>query len=220
MDRRAFVMAGLGVSLGGALPGLVRPVRATAGSEPARWRVFEVTTRAEIVNAAGPTKVWLPLPLTADTDYQKNLGLTWSGNALAARPYRDEKYGAGLLIAEWAGGETAPVVEATVRFATRDRAVDPAALAGGATDDRKALKVWLEPTHLLPTDGIVRKTAQEITRGQRTDVDKARAIYEWIVDNTFRDPKVRGCGIGDIRGMLETRNLGGKCATSTPSSSA
>jgi hypothetical protein len=37
-------------------------------------------------------------------------------------------------------------------------------------------------------------------------------IYEWIVENTFRDPKVRGCGVGDIRSMLETGNLGGKCA--------
>jgi transglutaminase-like putative cysteine protease len=43
-------------------------------------------------------------------------------------------------------------------------------------------------------------------------VDKARAIYEWIVDNTFRDAKVRGCGIGDIAAMLKTGNLGGKCA--------
>jgi transglutaminase-like putative cysteine protease len=41
---------------------------------------------------------------------------------------------------------------------------------------------------------------------------KARAIYEWIVDNTFRDPKVKGCGVGDIKTMLETRYLGGKCA--------
>jgi len=43
-------------------------------------------------------------------------------------------------------------------------------------------------------------------------VDKARAIYEWVVDNTFRDPKVQGCGLGDIHTMLETGNLGGKCA--------
>ena len=45
-----------------------------------------------------------------------------------------------------------------------------------------------------------------------TDFEKARAIYDWIVDNTFRDPKVRGCGVGDIRFMLESGNLGGKCA--------
>jgi transglutaminase-like putative cysteine protease len=33
-----------------------------------------------------------------------------------------------------------------------------------------------------------------------------------VVENTFRDPKVRGCGIGDIASMLEKGNLGGKCA--------
>ena len=43
-------------------------------------------------------------------------------------------------------------------------------------------------------------------------MEKARALYEWIVDNTFRDPKVKGCGLGDIQTMLETKNLGGKCA--------
>jgi transglutaminase-like putative cysteine protease len=30
--------------------------------------------------------------------------------------------------------------------------------------------------------------------------------------NTFRDPKVRGCGRGDIRFMLESGDMGGKCA--------
>ena len=64
----------------------------------------------------------------------------------------------------------------------------------------------------MPTDGIVKETAQEITRGATTDTQKAKAIYEWIVDNTFRDPKTRGCGVGDIKTMLETGNLGGKCA--------
>ena len=32
------------------------------------------------------------------------------------------------------------------------------------------------------------------------------------MDNTFRDPKMRGCGVGDIRAMLESGNLSGKCA--------
>jgi hypothetical protein len=71
---------------------------------------------------------------------------------------------------------------------------------------------YLRATALLPTDGIVRDTARDIVHGAKTDEDKARAIYEWIVDNTFREPKVRGCGIGDIRTMLETGNLSGKCA--------
>jgi transglutaminase-like putative cysteine protease len=65
---------------------------------------------------------------------------------------------------------------------------------------------------MLPTDGIVKTTAAEITSGAKTDIDRARAIYDWIVENTFRDAKTRGCGAGDILFMLETRNLGGKCA--------
>ena len=74
------------------------------------------------------------------------------------------------------------------------------------------LRRYLEPTDLIRTDGIVEATAREITKAARTDVEKARALYEWIVDNTFRDPKVKGCGLGDIQTMLETKNLGGKCA--------
>jgi transglutaminase-like putative cysteine protease len=52
----------------------------------------------------------------------------------------------------------------------------------------------------------------EITQGAKTDMQKARAIYDWIVENTFRDPKTRGCGAGDIKFMLENKSYGGKCA--------
>ena len=75
-----------------------------------------------------------------------------------------------------------------------------------------ALKNYLRPTKLLPTDGIVKESALKITASAKTDVDKARAIYEWIVENTYRNPKTRGCGVGNIRFMLESRDLGGKCA--------
>jgi transglutaminase-like putative cysteine protease len=71
---------------------------------------------------------------------------------------------------------------------------------------------FLRATRHIPTDGIVKKTADTITKGAGTDLERARAIYEWIVENTFRDPKTRGCGLGDIRFMLESGNLGGKCA--------
>ena len=38
------------------------------------------------------------------------------------------------------------------------------------------------------------------------------AIYDWIVERTYRDAEVRGCGTGDIVAMLKSANLGGKCA--------
>jgi hypothetical protein len=58
----------------------------------------------------------------------------------------------------------------------------------------------------------VRKTALAATQGAKTDVEKARKIFDWIVSSTYREPKVRCCGEGDIKTMRETGNLGGKCA--------
>jgi transglutaminase-like putative cysteine protease len=185
----------------------------TAEAAASGWRTFEVTTGLEILEPSGITRAWVPLPLMADTSYQKRLGDTWDGNAAAPRVWRDERYDAGLVYAEWPSTVKAPALQVVSRFSTRDRAVDvtgPSPRA--AREAAPSLAIFLEPTNLIPTDGIVLQTSREITRGQDTAVDKARAIYEWIVENTFRDPNVRGCGKGDVKAMLETRYLGGKCA--------
>jgi transglutaminase-like putative cysteine protease len=211
MKRRTFLESAAASTVA-VLAGLpeIEGAPAAESAAPA-WRTFEVTTRLEILEAAGLTRAWVPLPLMADTSYQKRLGDTWEGNAADPRVWRDGHYDAGLLYAEWPSTVKAPALQVVSRFSTRDRAVDltgPFAQAAPEAD----LTRFLEPTKLLPTDGIVLKTSREITQGQGTDLEKARAIYEWIVENTFRDPKVRGCGTGDIKAMLETRYLGGKCA--------
>ena len=213
MDRRVFLKTGIAVSASAVLAGLPALKRAIAAGSPDQttWRLFEVATRVEIANPAGVGRAWVPLPLMADTDYHKNLGQSWAGNA-STRVVRDEKYGAGMLYAEWPAGEIAPAVEVVSRFATRDRAVDLKAPGKPAPEDKKVLAQYSKGSRYIPTEGIVGKTSQQITKGLGSDIEKARAIYEWIVDNTFRDPKVLGCGIGDIRAMLETGNLGGKCA--------
>jgi transglutaminase-like putative cysteine protease len=64
----------------------------------------------------------------------------------------------------------------------------------------------------VPVDGIVKKVAAQITDGARNDRETVQRIYDWVVVSTYREPKVRGCGVGDIKTMLETGNLGGKCA--------
>jgi len=104
------------------------------------------------------------------------------------------------------------VVEVTSRIATRDRAIDFSQPGPVKALDRASFRLYTGATELLPTDGIVRRTASEITRGARNDLDKARAIYEWVVDHTARNPKTRGCGVGDIRSMLASGDLAGKRA--------
>jgi transglutaminase-like putative cysteine protease len=48
--------------------------------------------------------------------------------------------------------------------------------------------------------------------GAAGDLEKARAIYAWLVANTERIAATRGCGSGDIKAMLTAEKLGGKCA--------
>ena len=212
MNRRSFLRQGFAVSAGVLATGLPRPAR-VAQAQGAKWRTFEVVTKVEPASPSGVTRAWIPVPLMGETDYFRRLGDTWKGNGAVMRLERDPKYDAGLVFAEWPATGPAPVIEITSRFSTRDRAVDLSRPPAGAAQEEPAvLKKYLEPTELLPTDGIVLETAQQIVQGQTTDVVRARAIYEWVVDNTFRDPKVKGCGLGDIKTMLETRYLGGKCA--------
>ena len=212
MHRRAFLQASLAVSTTAVFSTLPRLARAnTEGS--GKWRVFEVTTQVEVLKPAGVTRVWLPLALAEDTSYQKGLGNTWKADGAALSAGQEAKFGAAFVFAEWPDGVKSPTLELTSRIATRDRMVDLAKLGTVPKADPKTLALYTEPTELLPTDGIVKDTAQMIVKDVRGgQLEQARAIYEWVVDNTFRDPKTRGCGVGDIKAMLETKNLGGKCA--------
>jgi len=208
IQRREFLKAGAAVPAAAALSGL--PGWALSAA-PSQWRVFEITANVEVLKPSGATRVWLPVPLIADTDYQKALGNRWSAQGGKVAFTQRPKYDMGIAGAEFPASEKAPKLTLVSRFATRDRTVDLSGRGRAVREDPAVLELNLKATSLLPTDGIVRDTARDITKGAGSDVQKAHAIYEWIVENTFRDPKVKGCGWGDIKAMLETRNLGGKC---------
>jgi len=214
MNRRTFLRvaalpAVVAASQATGLPSVARAQQKEFTPRPGTWRTFEITTRVEVLEPTGVSRAWLPIP-SVKSEYQKPLGDQWSGNAKVLKAATDGVYGAGMLYAEFASGEPAPVVELTSRFQTQDRAVDWSKKVA-AEEDPALLRVWTKPTDLMPTDGIVRETALEVTKGKATDVEKVKAVYDWILATTYREPKVRGCGVGDIKAMLETRNFGGKC---------
>lgn len=210
IHRREFLKAGVAISAAAALPVSAR-AQAGLSPQPGAWRSFDVVTRLEIAHPEGGTQAWVPVPSVNEATWLRSLDSTWATNG-RAELVRDAKYGAGMVHVEWAAGERAPFVEVTSRVATRDRAVDLGKPAAHAPLSGTERRLYTEGTELIPVDGIVKETADRITVTAASDVDKARAIYEWIVDNTYRDAKVRGCGIGDIAAMLKTGNLGGKCA--------
>jgi transglutaminase-like putative cysteine protease len=210
MNRREFFVLSGTTAAASALPRL-----AWSAADPLAtpWRQFEVVTEVEISPDAGPVKLWLPLPLHQDTDYQRSLATRWDTNARVAGIYREMRYGSPIFYALWDSGAAGGKVQLTTNVATRNRATDLSKPGRAFASTQEELGLYLASTTHIPLDGIVGDTAKKITRRAGNDpLDKPRAIYEWIVDNTFRDPKVRGCGVGDISTMLETGNMGGKCA--------
>ena len=222
MNRRSFLRDGGAALIATTL--LPRLTVAATGSEnagtvattrfeptPQDWRVFEVTTRIELLSTAGTPRVWLPLPSVHNDAWMRSMDNQWTGNARTVRTVTEPQYGTQMLFAEWDDSEPAPVLSVTSRFATRDRKTDWDAPGDHHLSDSER-QLYTEATRLIPTDGIVRRTARAAGGAARSDVDQARAIYDWVVDNSARDPKTRGCGLGDIGTMLETGNLSGKCA--------
>src|SRR3989442_824050 len=162
-----------------AIASLATPAMSRSSSDGGR--TFDITTRVEVQTPAGLTRAWLPLPV-ADASYQRVLKQRWTGNATALRAIRVDTLHGDLLFAEWPAAETRPQVELSLEMATLDRAVDWGATVRTASTE--SLRRYLQPTRLLPLDGIVRATAQRITRNLSDDESKARALYDWIVENT------------------------------------
>jgi transglutaminase-like putative cysteine protease len=204
MKRREFMRLAAAVPLLGAVPELW----AAAEKPDAEWRTFELTYEVDLSALAGPGKLWLPLPDNAG-DYQRVLSTRWQAGDANAAVYRDTDYQAPVFAAEWQGREPVRHASVVTRVAVRNRNT---AAPGRVLHDTNEAALYLQPTEHMPVDGVVAETAARIVKGKENPDDKARAIYDWVVDNTFRDPAVKGCGTGNIKTMLETGNLGGKCA--------
>jgi len=175
------------------------------------WRMFEVTTRVEVLKPTGVTHIWLPAALIRQTPFQKTLANKYVAEGGTAKFTQSKGDSLGIVTATYAE-HAKPVLTLTSRVSLKNYGVDLSSPSKVANASRSELEYYRRPSKYVPTDGIVKETADKATKGATSDIDKARAIYEWIVENTFRDPKVRGCGRGDIRFMLESGDLGGKCA--------
>jgi transglutaminase-like putative cysteine protease len=209
MNRRDFLRSAGAVSAGIAFSKFARfPARASAAES---WRTFDVVTRVEVLKYSGTTRIWVPAALINPVPFQKTISNTFDAGAVSAKLIQSSANSPGIVAAEFSPG-VKPLLTVSSRVTTKNYSVDLSAPDKSHSESREELNYFLQPAKFQPTDGIVKDTATAITKGATTDVEKARAIYDWIVDNTFRNPKTRGCGLGDIRFMLESKDLGGKCA--------
>ncbi|MBI3575719.1 MAG: transglutaminase family protein, partial [Gammaproteobacteria bacterium] len=168
----------------------------------------EITYRIALQDSGNPASLWIPVP--ANIAYQSVPNRRHEGNYAQARFYSAPLYGAPALYARWDKGTDSKALTVTTEVEVRERRVLPVQ-AGRWGELPADVRHFLEPTAHIPIDGIVKQRAEEVVAGRSGPLDKAKAIYDWIIENTHRDFKVAWCGLGDVKTMLESGNLCGKC---------
>lgn len=151
-------------------------------------------------------KLWIPYPLSDRDQLVTNVAI--SGDYAESAVYSDQKYSTPMLYAHWEKGATARKL--VLSFAvTRKEVVRKDFPQDEAAWDPADYALYLAPTSLGPIDGVVKELADKIVGNNTSVYGKARAIYDWICENMYRDPDTKGCGPGDVCSLLQTP--GGKC---------
>lgn len=184
------------------------PVKAP--EPPADWRTFEITTTVKPQGVTGTSTLWLPLPLNQDTLFQRTLGHSWSGNPGQSSMRRLPDGNLEVFHVEWSEGRDARleirtlVTTADRHFDITKRTIPP--------DREDILRRHLQQTSLIPNDGLAHQLAERIIGRIKDPVAQAKAIYDWVVDNTVYDVSLPGSGSGDVRKQLIRGEYGGRSA--------
>ena len=183
---------------------------ATAFGAASRAGVVSVDVDLTAQEKGKEVKLWLPYPVT---DANQTIGgISLAGDYAESGVYTDRANGTPILYARWNSDATSRKLSFTFA-AERQEVVRRAFPQKEAAWDAADYRQYLAPTSLGPTGGEVKKLADSITKGKKTVLEKARAIYDWTCENTYRDPNTKGCGKGDVCVLLQ--KPGGKCTDIT-----
>jgi len=151
-------------------------------------------------------RIWIPYPVTDEN--QKVSHVKIDGNYTSSGVQKERAFGNSILYAEWKNPGKERIL--TYTFTVERKEVVKKDFPEQETElDLKLFEPYLASTSLGPTGGKVKRLAETITEKETTILGKSRAIYNWIVDNMYRDPNVKGCGFGRVEQLLIS--MGGKC---------
>lgn len=150
--------------------------------------------------------LWLPYPRS--DKFQKIEKIAISGDYDHSAIYNEPENGAHYLFSHWSA--TAKSAELKFQFKAQVKQRAKLSLQDKNLPVPVEISQYLESSTWLPTDGEIAQISTEITQGKHGILEKARAVYDWVVEHTHRDPDIIGCGTGIVEKALARR--GGKCA--------
>ncbi len=193
-----------------AATGLVAAVTLCGDAVVARKaavRSFEATwvgTIEAVPAGAKRVEVWIPLP--SDGSYQTVSDVSVEAPA----PYALARDSGGNRVAHFVlggAGQAGKPLEVRARYrVVRKEAVSGALADRAAPADPAAL---LAPNRLVPMTARVRALSDLLAAGKPDATEKARAIYDYLVDNGTYDKTTPGWGRGDSERFCDVKK--GNC---------
>ncbi|MCA8833216.1 transglutaminase-like domain-containing protein [Hymenobacter pini] len=179
-----------------------------------RTFIFEYTATVPSLPAGTDSvELWLPVPHPDASQQTSHLSIHTSV------PYtlQAAQYGNLLLHLKVPATQAANLQVAMKFEATRREHLNPYLSSPAPRKIRRTnaadpnMARWLQPDRLVPIDSKIKTWAQEVvTKAQaKTDLEKARAIYEHVVSTVTYDKTGQGWGRGDIYYACDARR--GNC---------
>lgn len=165
-------------------------------------REFEFTYVARVTDlpaGAKQVRAWIPLPRETE---QQSISELEVEAPIPFERHREPVYGNEYIYLEAPAAELPEPFEVVLRFHTARKEQRVALDRGNGTVVAAKLQPpelnrYLEADRLVPVDGVIAALAEQETRGLQEPLEKARAIYDYVVSTMRYDKSGEGWGRGD-----------------------
>lgn len=169
-----------------------------AAAQATRHFTFHYAFTVKDVPSGQPVRVWFPV--AQPNDYQRVRVLSTKGD-LSLKKTRESRFGNEIYSAEASkskGGDLHfEVVYDVVRYEHLTLGLIRPRLQN-ASLDKKDSQLYLGADKLVPITGRPAELAAQVTAGKNSQLEKARAIYDYVFANMKYDKSGIGWGHGDV----------------------
>lgn len=170
----------------------------TTLAQAVRHFTFNYSFTVKDVPAGEKVRVWFP---AAHSDQYQQIQVISAKGDLPLKKTHESRFGNEIYFAETAkakGGDLHfQVVYDVVRHEHLSLGISRPRLEN-ASLSKKESQEFLGPDKLVPITGLPADLASKVTAGKDSELDKARAIYDYVFQNMSYDKTGTGWGHGDV----------------------
>ena len=160
---------------------------------------FDFIYRVKLPQLPAPARLWLPL---AQSDRFQTVRIESVRAPAEWQELRDEAHGNKVLFLNAGTEASGETIEVRYRVERLEKSAYP--------EPEPRTEPYLNPERLVPLNENFRRLAEEATRGRTTDLMRARALYDHVIDRMRYMKYGTGWGVGDAVRACDART--GNCS--------